>query len=191
MAFRRVVFGMVAAGLVVSLSGCGGDGEAEPLASVTPTVTNSATATATPTPTVDPAVAARGKIMADYKQLVDFQSRGFVSNDPTYPYEQMMVGNALRTMKSVATAGRLNGTRYSGSVRFLKGSVVALNLRAKPATATVHGCVLDSLIARKNGKTLTAPPQQVSTETKMLLVGGRWKETESATTVKDVGGCTQ
>jgi hypothetical protein len=194
MQLRRTLFGLVvAAGLLFSLAGCGGtDHGTQPTpVSDTPSPTVSTIPTPTPTP-AGPVAAAKAKAIADYKNYVAFQSRGFVSNDPAYPYEQVMTGNALQAMKSVVGGMNLAGSKYSGSTTFLKGSVVALNLKAKPATATVQACVQDALVLKnKKGKTLTEPPAKVSTNDRLVLVGTKWKVTETTTYDAHAAGCTR
>ncbi|MDX6250231.1 MAG: hypothetical protein QOF10_3591 [Kribbellaceae bacterium] len=194
MQLRRTVFGsVIATGLILGLTGCGGNDQATQPTPVsdTPSPTMSTPPTPTPTP-VDPVAAAKVKVLADYKNYVAFQTRGVVTNDPVYPYEQVMTGNALRSMKSVVTGMNMMGRKYSGSLTFLKGSVVALNLKAKPATATVQACEMDALVVKdKKGKTLTAPPAKVSTDDRLVLVGGRWKVTETTTLDEHSEGCTR
>jgi hypothetical protein len=189
MQLRRTVFGtVVVTGLILGLTGCGGNDQATQPTPVSDTPSPTMPVT-TPTP-VDTVAAAKAKVLADYKNYLAVQARGLVTNDPTFAYDQVMTGDALKLVKSVVTGARLRGTRYTGTTHFLKGSVVALNLKAKPATATVQACVLDALTAKdKKGKTLSAPPQQVSTEDKLVLEGGRWKATVTKTTGKDDAGC--
>jgi hypothetical protein len=97
---RRTVFGsVIATGLILGLSSCGGNDHATQPTPVSDTPSPTVSTVPTPTP-VDPVVAAKAKILADYKNYVAFRTRGFLSNDPVYPYEQVMTGNALQAMKS-------------------------------------------------------------------------------------------
>ena len=112
-----------------------------------------------------------------------------MSNDPTFAYDKVMTGNALAAVKSVATGAQTIGTKYSGSVRFVKGEVAVVNLDAKPATATVQACVVDGLTARSKTGKITTSPGEVSREDKMVLVDGRWKATETKSLAKDAPGC--
>lgn len=185
---QKLLGAIVATGLVLSLSACGGDDK--PSGSV-PATTPLPTPTPTPTP-VDPSVAAKTKIIADYKNYVAFQSRGVVSNHATYPYDQVMTGNALQAIKSVTAGMEMIGRKYSGSLTFLKGSVVALNLKTKPATATVQACEMDALVLKdKKGKTLSKGPRKVATNDKLVLVGSRWMVTETTTLSEASAGCTR
>lgn len=127
--------------------------------------------------------------MADYKNFVATRSRGIVTNDPTFPYEQIMTGNALSATKSVATGANMIGTKYSGSVRFIKGEVVALDLKAKPATATVQACVFDGLSTKSKSGKVTSSSTEVSREDRMVLVDGIWKATETKSLSKESPGC--
>jgi hypothetical protein len=147
-------------------------------------------AASAPTPTAaDPVTAAKAKVMADYKDFVATRSRGFVSNNPTFPYEQAMTGNALAAMKAVVTGAHEIGTRYSGGLRFIKGEVAALNLKATPATATVRACVFDGLKATSKSGKVTSSSMEVSKEDRLVLVGGRWKAIETKTLSKGEPGC--
>jgi hypothetical protein len=187
---QRLLGAIVATGLVLGLSACGGDDKATGLPEST---ASSSAAAPTPTPTpVDPAVAAKAKIMADYETYVAFRARGFASNNPTYPYEQMMAGNALQAMKSVTAGMQMVGRKYSGTMTYLKGSVAVLNLKAKPATATVQACVMDKLVLKdKNGKALTKGPAKVATDDELVLVGTQWKVTETTTYSDTSAGCAR
>jgi hypothetical protein len=192
MPLRQTLLGaIVAAGLIFGLSACG---DGEKAAGPTPVSdTPSPTATPTPTPTpVDPIVAAKAKIIADYKNYVAVRSRGLASNNPTYPYDQAMTGNALQAMKSVAAGNQMIGRKASGSVTYLKGTVTALNLKTKPASATVQACIMDKLVLKdKKGKVLTDPPAKISTSDKLVLVGTQWKITETASEDAAGAGCSQ
>jgi hypothetical protein len=188
---QKLLGAIVATGLVLGLSACGGDDK--PTGSTPISTAPSPTATPTPTPTpVDPTVAAKAKIMADYETYVAFRARGFASNNPTYPYEQMMAGNALQAMKSVTAGMQMVGRKYSGTMIYLKGSVAVLNLKAKPATATVQACVMDNLVLKdKKGKALTKGPAKVATDDKLVQVGTQWKVTETTTYSDASAGCTR
>jgi hypothetical protein len=188
----RTVLGLVVAGgLIFGVSACGGDDKTTGPTPVSDTPSPTATPTPTPTP-VDPTVAAKAKIVADYKNYVAVQSRGLVSNNPTYPYDQTMTGNALHAVKSVTAGNQMIGRKYSGSVTYLNATVAALNLKTKPATATVQGCIMDKLVLKdKKGKTLTGPPSKLATSDKLVLVGTRWKVTETASEDASGAGCKQ
>jgi hypothetical protein len=194
MQLRRTALGtVIAAGLILSLSSCGGKDHATQPAPVSDTPAPTVSAASTPTPkSVDPVAAAKAHAMTDYRNYIAFQSRGFVTNHPTYPYEQVMTGNALQAMKSFVGGMNLAGSKFSGSLTFLKGSVVALNLKAKPATATVQACLKDALVLKnKRGKTMSSPPQRVSTNDRLVLVGKLWKVTETTTYDAHSAGCTR
>lgn len=185
----RTAFGMMLAiGLVLGVGGCGGEDKA-PQSADTPSATVS-TASPTPTPTAaDPSAAVKAKIMADYKLSIETQSRGIVSNRPTYPYEQVLTGNALSALRSVVTGAQMIGTKYSGDIRFVKGKVATLNLTTKPATATVQACVFDGLKATSKSGKVTSSATQVSREDQLVLVAGRWKATETKSLDKGAPGC--
>jgi hypothetical protein len=186
---RALVGSVVAAGVLLGLSACGSDEKATPLSSDTPSPTpSSPTASPTPTP-VDPTLAVKAKIMADYKNSIATQSHGIVSNNPAFPYEQVMTGNALASIKAVMTGSYNIGTKYTGGVRFIKGKVTALNLKATPATATVQACVFDGLKATSKRGKVTSASTEVSRHDRMVLIGGRWKATETTTLEKGAPGC--
>jgi hypothetical protein len=192
MPLRRTGFGSIAAtALILGLSGCGSDEHATPRpVSDTPQVTSSSPASSPPPTPVDPAAAAKAKVMSDYKYFVAFWTKGTLSGDPTYPYEQTMAGEALRVTKSASTADHLRGIKFSGSTSFLRGSVVALDLKAKPATARVQACELDQISGvDSKGKRAYNPAGQVSTDITLTLLGGRWKVTGQAVAGKDEGAC--
>jgi hypothetical protein len=135
-------------------------------------------------------VAAKAKVLADYRTFVATRARGFVSNSPTFPYEDVMTGEALQAQKAGMTGAYEIGTKYSGSARFLRARVLSLNLQAKPATAKVQACILDSLASTsKSGKKQGGTPQEVSTDDQMVLVGGRWKTSVTKTLDKAAAGC--
>ncbi|WP_432887890.1 hypothetical protein ACQPYH_06255 [Kribbella sp. CA-245084] len=183
---------VLAAGLVTGLGACGGQADTAAQAPETPLVPTSSSPTSVrPSPApADPTVAAKAKIMADYKAYVAARSNGTVTNKPSYPYEQVMTGNALSVLKSLLTGAYLGGTTYGGSIRFVKGHVAALNLKSKPATATVYGCVIDNLTATsKSGKIRRSGGIQLSTHDQLVLVGGRWKTTETHSLNKGAPGC--
>ncbi|WP_165952841.1 hypothetical protein, partial [Kribbella albertanoniae] len=142
----------------------------------------------TPTP-VDPTVAAKAKVLADYKRFIDIKARGYVSNIPTFPYEQVMTGDALAATKSVVAGAELAGIKYSGASRFLRGEVTALNLKAKPATATVQACVFDGLKSTSKRGKVTSLQDELSREDQMVLLDGHWKATETNAFDKSKGGC--
>jgi hypothetical protein len=190
---RTLLSAAITTALVLGLSGCGSKDDAtqQPSVSDTPSPTAPTVSKSTPTP-VDPVVAAKATVLADYKSFTVFRTRGFLSNDPVYPFEQAMTGNALKAMKSVMTGMNMLGRKYTGNLTFLKGSVVVLNLKAKPATATVQACAMDALVLRdKKGKALTGAPAKVSTNDKMVLVGKLWKVTETTTYDQNSAGCTR
>lgn len=189
MKLRQTTLGLaLAAGLVLGSSGCNSDDQAAPPASDIPSATP--TPATPPMPTADPTTLAKDKALADYEAYAAFRSRGLLSNDPAYPYEQAMTGNALQAAKSVTTGMNLSGRKFTGSYKYLSGSVVALDLKAKPATATVKACVDDAVVLRdKTGKVLTSPPAKVSTNDKLVLVGAKWKVTETATLPASAAGC--
>lgn len=188
---QKLLGAIVATGLILGLSACGGDDKPTGSTPVSTTPLPSATPTPTPTP-VDPTVAAKAKIVTDYQNYIAARSRGLVSNNPTYPYDQVMTGNALQAMKSVTAGNQMIGRKYSGSVTYLKGTVTALNLKTKPATATVQACITDKLVLKdKKGKTLTGPPSNLSTSDKLALVGTQWKITETASEDASGPGCSR
>jgi hypothetical protein len=189
MTIRRTVFGVaLATGLALGAGACGGD-EKTPQTADTPSATSS-TPPAVPTPTpVDPTTAAKTKIIADYKRSIETQSQGIVSNNPTYPYEQVLTGNALSALRSVVSGAQMIGTTYSGGIRFVKAKVTTLNLSSKPATATVQACVFDGLKATSKSGKVTASSTQISREDRLVLVAGRWKATETKSLDKSAPGC--
>jgi hypothetical protein len=191
MTLRRTAVGLAAVvGILFGLSACGDGDQATQSASQTPPVTPlSPTPSVTPTP-VDPTEAARAKVLADYKHFVTFWTAGTISGDPTYPYEQVMAGEALRVTKSASTADHIRGIKFSGSTKFLRGSVVKLDLNAKPSTARVQSCELDQISGvDKKGKQAYKPSGQVSTDITLALMDGRWKVTGQAITGKNEGAC--
>jgi hypothetical protein len=190
MPLRRTLVGsIVATGLIIGLTSCGSDDDASRSTPVSNTPSSPTSTAPTSTP-VDPTATAKAKVLADYQAYVAFFARGLVSNNPTYPYEQMMTGNALKATKSVTTGMQISGRKFSGTYKYLKGSVTALNLKAKPATATVQACAMDSVILRdKKGKALTSPAK-VATNDRLVLTGGRWKVTETTTLDEHGEGCT-
>lgn len=191
MTLRQTALGLaVAGGLLVGMTACGGDGKT-PTASDLPTsVPTSTPPKATPTP-VDPTAVAKAEVLKDYQEFLAFRARGMVSNNAVFPYEQMMTGNALRAARSYVGAMATVGSKFSGSYKYLKGSVVAVNLKAKPATASVQACAMDSLIlTNKSGKQLTEPAK-VATDDKLILTGGRWKVTETFSGEPTGEGCTR
>jgi hypothetical protein len=190
MRIRRTAFGMaLATALALGASSCGGD-DKTPRTADTPSITSS-TPPPTPTPTpVDPTAAAKTKIMADYQSYIAVRSRGIVSNDPTFPYEQVMAGRALAAVKSVVAGSQMIGTKYSGNIRFVKGHVATLNLKAKPATATVQACIFDGLKATSKSGKVTSSSIETSTNDRLVLVGGRWKATETQSLDKSAPGCS-
>jgi hypothetical protein len=191
MPLRRTLLGsIVATGLLIGLTSCGSDDDASRSTPVSNTPSSPTSTAPTSTP-VDPTATAKAKVLADYQAYVTFRVRGLVSNDPTYPYGQVMTGNALQATKSVTTGMQLSGRKFSGSYTYIKGSVVALNLKAKPATATVQACATDAVMLKdKTGKALTSPAK-VSTNDRLVLVAGRWKVTETTTLDEHGEGCTR
>jgi hypothetical protein len=193
MLLRRTLLGsVVAAGLILGLTGCGGDDQASqptPLSDTPSATPFSPTPSVTPRP-ADPTVAAKAKVLSDYQTFVATRARGFISNSPTFPYEDVMIGEALQAQKAGMTGAYEIGTKYSGSARFLRARVVSLNLQAKPATAKVQACILDSLASTsKSGKKQGGTPQEVSTDDQMALVGGKWKASVTKTLDKAAAGC--
>jgi hypothetical protein len=191
MTFRRAVLSLtMTAALIAVVTGCGGSDQTSPPVTDTPSSTTPApTPTPTPTP-VDPTVAAKKKILADYAAYATFSANGLLSNRPTFPYEQRMTGNALQAIKSVTAGMEMTGRRFTGSYKYLKGTVVALNLKTEPATATVRGCAYDAIVLRdKKGKVLTDPPSKTSTKDQLVLIGQRWMVTETQTLDAADGGC--
>jgi hypothetical protein len=189
---RTLLSAAITTALVLGLSSCGGKDDAtqQPPVSDPPASTPS-----TPKPSVTPAVptaAANAKVLADYQTFVATRTRGFLSNSPTFPYEDVMTGEALQAQKAGMTGAYDIGTKYSGAARFLKAHVVSLNLQAKPATAKVQACILDSLASTsKSGKKTGGTPQEVSTDDQMVLVGGKWKTSINRTLDKTAAGCTK
>ncbi|HET6759535.1 MAG TPA: hypothetical protein VFH20_09685 [Propionibacteriaceae bacterium] len=189
---RRLSSTLLAAGMVAGLGACGGQADSVSQSSETPLVpTTPPRPSVSPSPSpVDPTAATNAKIMADYKVYVARRSSGTVTNRPTYPYEEFMTGNALSVLKSSVTGQYLIGTKFGGSLRFVKGRVAALNLKAKPATATVYGCVIDDLTATtKKGKVTRSGGIRMSTHDKLVLVGGKWKVTETQSNDSGEPGC--
>lgn len=180
---------VVAAGLIAGLCACGGaDADTTTRSIDSPLPTSSTPSTATPTP-VDPTVAAKAKVMADYQYYIATRSRGIVSNSPTFPFEKVMTGNALSAIKSAMGGTWTAGAKYSGSVRFVKGEVAVLNLKSKPATAIVQACVYDGLkLTSKSGK-VTSSAVEVSRRDQLVLIGGRWKATETKGLNRSEPGC--
>ncbi|GAA1559808.1 hypothetical protein GCM10009804_15780 [Kribbella hippodromi] len=182
----------LAAGLIAGLAACGGQADKAaqtPETPLLPATTPPPSVTPSPTP-VDPTVAAKIKIMADYKAYIATKSNGMVSNHPTYPFERNMTGNALQSMKSWMGGMYLIETKYGGNITFVKGRVAALNLKAKPATATVYGCVIDNLTATsKKGKVRRSGGTHLSTHDQLVLVGGTWKVTENQSNDSKSPGC--
>lgn len=189
MPLRRTLLGsIVATGLILGIGGCGGEGKT-PQTADTPSVTSSTTS-ATPTPSEDPTAAARAKVLADFQQYVLVWSKGKTTGGATYPYEQVMTGQALKVTKSVASADHLRGIRATGSVTFVRGSVVALNLRAKPSTARVQGCLLDQISGTdKKGTKVYKPTGKVSADVTLNLVDTTWKVASTGLTEKGVDAC--
>lgn len=191
MTLRQTALGLaVAGGLLVGMSACGGDDKTTSADELPTSVPTSAPPSATPTP-ADPTAAAKAEVLKDYQEFLAFRARGMVSNSATFPYEQMMTGNALRAAKSYVGGMASVGSRFSGSYKYLKGSVVAVNLKAEPATASVQACAMDSLILTdKSGKQLTEATK-VATDDKLVLTGGRWKVTETFSGEPTGEGCTR
>jgi len=188
---RTLLSAAITTALILGLSSCGSKDDAtqQPPASDTPASTP--TPTTTPTP-VDPTAAAKAKVLADYQTFVATRTRGFLSNSPTFPYEDVMTGEALQAQKAGMTGAYDIGTKYSGTARFIKAHVVSLNLQAKPATAKVQACILDSLASTsKSGKKTGGTPQEVATDDQMVLVGGKWKTSINRTLDKTAAGCTK
>lgn len=162
--------------LLLALSACGGNDatQAASQTSVLPTATPSPTPTAKPT--VDPTTAAKARILADYAYFYAFYIKGALHGGVSYPYEQVMTGGALSAFKSfIAATKGLRGARFTGSAPFLGSEVTALDLRAKPATATVVACVIDNVTGTdKAGKRIFSPPGKVSRVDKVQLIKGRW-----------------
>ena len=131
MTLRQTALGLaVASGLLVGMSACGGDDKTATASDLPTSVPTDASASATPTP-VDPTAAAKAKVLKDYQEFLDVRARGLLSNSPGYPYEQVMTGNALQTAKSYVGGMALINAKFSGSYKYLQGSVVALNLKAQ------------------------------------------------------------
>lgn len=189
---RTLSSAALAAVLVASLGACGGQADTAVQSPETPLVPTSAPpSSVTPSPTpVDPTIAVKSKIMADFQAYVAGSSRGMSTNHPTYPYDQFMTGNALTVMKSLVTGAYLIGTKYGGSIRFVKGHVAALNLKSKPATATVYGCIIDDLTATtKKGKVTKSGGIRLSAHDQLVLIGGKWKVTETESHDSGEPGC--
>ncbi len=189
MTLRQTALGLaVASGLLVGMSACGGDDKTATASDLPTSVPTDASASATPTP-VDPTAAAKVKVLKDYQEFLDVRARGLLSNSPGYPYEQVMTGNALQTAKSYVGGMALINAKFSGSYKYLQGSVVALNLKGKPATATVRACAMDSIILTSKAGKAQNEAAKVSTDDDLVLTGGKWKVTETAT-LDDTGeGC--
>ena len=187
MTIRRTMFGVaLATGLALGASGCGGD-DKTPQTADTPSVTSP---TPPPTPTADPSSAATAKVLADFQHYVVVWSKGKTSGGATYPYEQVMTGQALKVTKSVASADRLRGIKAAGNLTFVRGSVVALNLRAKPSTAMVQACLLDEISGTdKKGTKVYKPAGKVSADVTLNLVDTTWKVASTALTEKGVDAC--
>lgn len=175
MTFRRAVVSLtITAALTVGITGCSGNDQTSPPVTDTPSST-----TPTPTP-VDPTAAAKAKVLADYAVATNFRAQGMLSNQPTYPYQRWLTGNALQTAKSVGSGMQLSGRKYTGSFKYLKGTVAALNLKTKPATATVEGCVYSGIVLRdKKGTVVSDPPSNLTTNDQLVLIGQRWMVTET------------
>lgn len=184
---RTLLSTILVTGLILGTASCSGDDQTTSSAPVS----NTPPSTPSPIPTtVDPVAAAKAKVITDYELFINFRSQGWISNKPSFPYEEVMTGKALTSMKAVVTGAGQAGTKYSGTVQFVKGSVVAIDIEATPATATVKACVHDALVAKtKTGKTVSAPPAYVAREDRMTLVAGRWKASETKSTGEDSKGC--
>jgi hypothetical protein len=180
MRLRRTACVLLALVSVLGIGGCGGQGNTSTTSDTPlPIPTVSSTSPTTPAAPTDPAAATKAKIMADYKTYIAARSRGIVSNNPTFPYEQVMTGNALSAIKSVVTGSQMAGTKYSGGIRFVKGEVAALNLRSKPATAMLQACIYDGLKAASKSGKVTSSSIETSSEDRLVLIDGRWKATET------------
>lgn len=187
---RRVACGLLAILSVLGLVGCGGQGDTSATSTTTtPQSTTSLPSPAKPSTPTNTTAAVKAKIMADYRLSIATQSRGIVSNSPSFPYGQVLTGNALSTLKSTMTGAYVAGTKYSGGFRFVKGEVIAMNLKAKPATATVQSCVFDALKATSKSGAVQSSSTKVSREDELVLVGSRWKITESESFDKTEPGC--
>ncbi len=187
MKIRQTVCGTtMALGLLLGTTACGGDANTQPPAEQPLVFTTAPKSTPTP---VDPTVAAKAKVLADYKRFIDTQSRGFVSNSPTFPYEQVMTGKALASTKSVMAGAQLAGLKYGGSIRFLRGEVSSLNLKAKPATATVQACIDDRLTSTSKTGKVTRSGGKASTRDELVLVDGGWKASNTQTLKESEPGC--
>ncbi|MDX3007061.1 hypothetical protein PWY87_35695 [Kribbella solani] len=195
MSSARTLSGAVlAACLVAGLAGCGGQADKDKAAETpqTPLLPASAPpSSAKPTPKpVDPTTAAKTKIMADYKAYIADRSHGTVTNKPSYPYEKFMTGNALSALKSSVGGMYLIESKFGGSITFIKGRVAVINLKAKPATATVYACVIDDLtLTSKKGEVRKSGGIRLSNHDQVVLIGGRWKVTETQTNKPQDPGC--
>jgi hypothetical protein len=168
---------VVAAGMLLALTACGGNDAATPAASPTPVIPAASTPPPKPTPKpIDPATVAKQKILADYATSFAFIQKGILVGGGGYPYETWMVEGALSAIK--AQAAFLKVTRrakVTGDSKLLESKVTALDLKAKIPTATVTACLTDNYTAvASNGVVLVRPAGKVVAVDKVKLLKGRW-----------------
>lgn len=182
---------MVAASMLLTLAACGGNDAATPPASQTPVIPVTPTPTPTPKPTpVDPATAAKRKILADYATSFAFIQKGLLTGGGGYPYETWMIDDALSAIKAnMGFVKVVRRAKVTGTGKLLESKVTALDLKTK--TATVTACGLDNYTAvASNGVVLARPAGKVSKIDKVKLVKGRWLV--FATSTKNARyGCTR
>lgn len=181
-------------GLALLIAGCGGTPEARPGTSL-PTITPSTTtpvATPTPTPTpVDPTTAAKAKVLADYANYHQVFLAGLVKGGANFRYDHVLTGEALAGMNAyIAFHKGVRGTRFSGSAKLTSSMVTAINLKSKPATASVRGCVIDGVTGvSKAGKPVVTPAGRVLKREQLRFLNGRWKVYLSNGTIAEKGVC--
>lgn len=164
-------------GLALLVEGCGGSDKADPATSL-PTMTPSATTpSVAPTPTlVDPSTAAKTKVLAAYERYLNLFHQGLVKGGPNFRLEPVMTGEALAAAQSYFTFHKgFRQNRFSGTAKLVSSKVTAINLQAKPATATVSACIDEKFTGtNKSGKRFAAPAGMIFKRDKLKLVGGRW-----------------
>ena len=184
---------VVAASMLLTLAACGGSDAATPPANQSPVIPVTPTPTPTPKPTpVDPATAAKRKILADYATSFAFIQKGFLNGGGAYPYETWMVDDALSSIKSfVGFVKVVRRAKVTGDGKLLESKVTALDLKTKIPTATVTACVTDNYTAVASNKVVIVKPAgKVVKVDKVKLLKGRWM-VFSTDTKRAEFGCTR
>lgn len=191
-------YGVTAAaiGLLLTLGACGGGDKPAAASNETPLIPSITAPTATPSATrkptpVDPTTAARGQVLAAYPVFYATLMGGLRDGGVAYRYDAVMVGAALEAAHSNQQI--LKGFRrmkVTGTWQLLEARVSAIDLAAKPATATVTACVIDNLTGvDKNGK-VTKPGGKISRRDMLKVVKGRWMVYSTQSLEKSYG-CTK